>query len=52
VIAEVESLTLSRSIPVLVRPFVGVFVNRIARESVRSTLGALRANFARDPARR
>jgi len=45
VIAEVESLTLSRSIPIVVRPFVGVFVNRIARASVRSTLEDLRANL-------
>jgi len=51
VIAEVESLTLSRSIPLVVRPFVGVFVNRIARDSVRSTLEGLRANLARPPAR-
>ena len=46
VIAEVESLTLSRSIPVVVRPFIGVFVNRIARDSVRTTLEGLRANLA------
>jgi len=52
VIAEVESLTLSRSIPLVVRPLVGVFVNRIARESVRSTLDGLRANLAREPAGR
>jgi len=45
-------LTLSRSIPLLVRPFVGVFVNRIARDSVRSTLDGLRANLAREPAGR
>jgi len=52
VIAEVESLTLSRGIPLVVRPFIGVFVNRIARDSVRSTLDGLRDNLARDPAGR
>lgn len=45
VIAEVESLTLSRSIPLLARPIVGIFVGRIARESLERTLAGLRANL-------
>ena len=50
VIAEVESLTLSRSIPLVVRPFIGVFVNRIARGSVETTLAGLRTNLSQDRA--
>jgi len=45
VIAEVESLTLSRNIPLLARPFIGIFVGRIARESLERTLTGLRANL-------
>ena len=39
---ELESLTLSRDVPLLVRPMAAPLVNRIARESVMRTLEALR----------
>ena len=39
---ELESLTLSRDVPSLVRPMAAPLVNRIARESVMRTLEALR----------
>ncbi len=39
---EVESLTLSRHVPVLLSPIVSPVVNRIARESLRRTLTGLR----------
>lgn len=43
VLIECESVTLSRSVPLLVRPIVGPIANRIARESLERTLRSLRA---------
>ncbi len=43
---ELESLTLSRHVPVMVRPIAAPIVTRIARESVIRTLEALRSYFA------
>jgi hypothetical protein len=42
VLVELESLTLSRSVPALVRPIAMPRVNQIARESMVGTLDALR----------
>jgi hypothetical protein len=42
VIAECESISLSRSVPVLLRPILGPVVNGVARESLERTLNALR----------
>ena len=47
VIVECESVSLSREVPVLVRPLVVPIVNRIARESMRRTLDSLRARVAK-----
>jgi putative flippase GtrA len=41
VIVDLESLTLSRNVPSLVRPIAAPLVNRIARESMERTLDAL-----------
>lgn len=41
VIVECESLSLSRSIPLLARPFVGPIVDGVARESLERTLEAI-----------
>ena len=41
VLVSVESLTLSRDVPLLVKPIVGRLVPRIARESMVRTLEAL-----------
>jgi putative flippase GtrA len=46
VIVELESLTLSRSVPWGVGAVVGPLVDRVARESLTRTLVALRARFA------
>jgi putative flippase GtrA len=42
VMIECESVSLSRSVPFVVRPFVGPIANRIARESLARTLRSLR----------
>ena len=42
VLIECESVSLSRSVPFLVRPLVGPIANRIARESLERTLRSLR----------
>jgi hypothetical protein len=42
VIAECESISLSRSVPKLLRPILGPVVNGVARESLERTLNALR----------
>lgn len=42
VLIECESVSLSRSVPLLARPLVGPIANRIARESLRGTLATLR----------
>lgn len=46
VLIECESVSLSRSVPLLVRPLVGPIANRIARESLERTLRSLRAFLA------
>ena len=45
VLVELRSLTLSRSVPALVRPVASPLVTRIARESMVRTLDALRRHF-------
>lgn len=47
VLIECESVSLSRSVPFVVRPLVGPIANRIARESLERTLRSLRAFLAR-----
>ena len=47
VIIECESASLSRSVPMLLRPFVTGTVERIARESLQKTLASLRAELVR-----
>ena len=46
VVVECESITLSRSIPFLARPFVGPIVNGVARESLDRTLSAMRTRLS------
>jgi putative flippase GtrA len=43
VLIECESVSLSRSVPFVVRPLVGPIANRIARESLERTMRSLRA---------
>lgn len=45
VLVEMESLTLSRDVPAIVRPIAMPLVSRVARESVRRTLDAFRRWF-------
>lgn len=45
VLVELESLSLSRDIPFVFKPFVRPLVDRVARESIRRTLESLRARF-------
>ena len=45
VLVELQSLTLSRNVPLVVRPIAGPLVNRVARESMVRTLEALRKYF-------
>ena len=45
VLVELRSLTLSRSVPALVRPVASPLVTRVARESMVRTLDALRRHF-------
>jgi len=45
VLVELDSLTLSRDVPSLVRPIATPLVNRVARESMQRTLDALRRFF-------
>jgi hypothetical protein len=47
VLVSLESLTLSRDVPSLIRPVAGPLVTRIARESVVRTLDALRRFYTR-----
>ncbi|HEY0875397.1 MAG TPA: GtrA family protein [Vicinamibacterales bacterium] len=47
VLIECESVSLSRSVPFIVRPVVGPIANRIARESLARTLRSLRAFLTR-----
>jgi hypothetical protein len=45
VIIECESVSLSRGVPVLLRPFITGTVERIARESLQKTLSSLRTEL-------
>ena len=45
VLVEVESLSLSRDVPSLLKPVASPIINRIARESMERTLNALRDFF-------
>ena len=47
VLIECESVSLSRSVPVLLRPFVTGTVERIARDSLQKTLVSLRTELTR-----
>ena len=47
VVVELESLTLSRRVPAVVRPIAAPIVTRIARESMERTLDALRRYMLR-----
>jgi putative flippase GtrA len=47
VLIECESVSLSRGVPTLLRPFVTGAVERIARESLERTLTSLRADLTR-----
>ena len=44
---ECESVSLSRNVPMLLRPFVTGTVERIARESLQKTLVSLRAELVK-----
>ena len=44
---ECESVSLSRSVPLLLRPFVTATVERIARESLEKTLTTLKKELTR-----
>ena len=48
VLIECESISLSRSVPVLLRPFVTGTVERIARDSLQKTLVILRRELTRN----
>lgn len=45
VLVECESLALSRSVPSVLRPLAAPIIDRVSRESLEHTLGALRAGF-------
>jgi len=45
VLVECESLALSRSVPLVVRGLAGPLIDRVSRESLASTLQALRTGF-------
>lgn len=45
VLVEVESLSLSREVPVLIKPVAAPIISRIARESMERTLDAMRKFF-------
>lgn len=47
VLVECESITLSRTVPLLIRPLAGPLVNRVARESMDRTLAVFRDRFRR-----
>ena len=46
VLIECESVSLSRSVPLVLRPLVNPIANRLARESLKSTLETLRGVLA------
>jgi hypothetical protein len=45
VLIECESITLSRTVPLLLRPVAGPLVNHVARESMDRTLVVFRERF-------
>jgi hypothetical protein len=45
VLVECESVTLSRPVPMLLKPIAGPLVNKVARESMERSLIALRERF-------
>jgi len=47
VVVEVESLTLSRNLPMIIGVLLRPVVNSTARESITRTLASMRARFAR-----
>jgi len=47
VVIECESVSLSRGVPVLLRPFITGTVERIARESLQKTLVSLRSELGK-----
>lgn len=47
VLVECESLALSRSVPLLLRPLAAPIIDTVSRESLEATLGALRMGFVR-----
>jgi hypothetical protein len=47
VIVELESMTLSRSVPALLGPLVNPIIHKIARESMERTLKSMRARLVR-----
>jgi hypothetical protein len=49
VLISMESLTLSRNAPMLLKPFITPIVNGIARKSIVRTLEAVRARMSRPP---
>jgi hypothetical protein len=51
VLIECESVSLSRSVPMLLRPFVSGTVERIARESLQKTLTSLKAELVKSAGR-
>lgn len=48
VLVECESITLSRTVPLLLRPVAGPLVSHVARESMDRTLSVFRERFRRD----
>jgi hypothetical protein len=46
VLAEIESISLSRNVPLLARPLVGPIVSSVARESMERTLESLRRRLS------
>ena len=47
VVIECESVSLSRGVPMLLRPFITGTVERIARESLQKTLSSLRTELVK-----
>jgi hypothetical protein len=47
VLVECESITLSRSVPLLLRPVAGPLVSHVARESMERTLAVFRDRFSK-----
>jgi putative flippase GtrA len=45
---ELESISLSRDVPAILKPVAGPIINRIGRESLMNTLNALRSHCARN----